>query len=110
MSDVWNKFVQILGFESCCNSEQYLWGCWNILKVVSMEFVLLQGWCINDLEFFNNKDFDICYYEVGLEVMLIFFWVFWAILLYEFCQDDDQLLDGNVFVQWYSFEVEVWYN
>ncbi len=110
MSDVRNKFVQTSGFESRRNSEQYLRGRWNISKTVSTEFALSQGRRTNDSEFFNNKDFDIRYYEAGPEVTLIPSRAFRATLSYEFRQDDDQLPDGNAFAQRHSFEAEARYN
>jgi hypothetical protein len=77
---------------------------------VSTEFALSQGRRTNDSEFFNNKDFDIRYYEAGPEVTLIPSRTFRATLSYEFRQDDDQLPDGNAFAQLHSFEAEARYN
>lgn len=110
MSDVRNKFVQTSGFESRRNSEQYLRGRWNISKAVSTEFALSRGRRTNDSEFFNNKDFDIRYFEAGPELTLIPSRNFRATLAYEFRQDDDQLPDGNAFARRHSFEAEARYN
>lgn len=110
MSDVRNKFVQTSGFESRRNSEQFLRGRWNISRAVSTEFALSRGRRTNDSEFFNNKDFDIRYYEAGPEVTLIPSRAFRTTLTYEFRQDDDQLPDGNAFARRHSFEAEARYN
>ncbi len=110
MSDVRNKFVQTSGFESRRNSEQYLRGRWNISPAVSTSFDFTQGRRTNDSEFFNNKDFDIRYYEAGPELTLIPSRAFRATLSYTFRQDDDQLPEADAFAQRHNLELEGRYN
>ena len=110
MSDVRNKFVQTSGFESRRNSEQYLRGRWNITKTISTSFALTQGQRTNDSEFFNNKDFDIRYFEAGPELTLIPSRTFRATLAYEYRQDEDQLSDGAIAALRHGFEAEARYN
>lgn len=110
MSDARNKFVQTSGFESRRTSEQYLRGRWNALPALSLEGNLTRGQRSSDSEFFNNKDYDILYWELGPDMTFIPTRDFRASLAYTFREDGDQLPESGTYAQRHTLEAEARYN
>lgn len=110
MSEARNKFVQTVGFESRSNSERTLKGRWNISSAFSTELAFAQGQRISESESFNDKDFDIRYYQLRPQVTFLASRNLRATLSYEFQEDDDRLPDSGAFAQRHKIELEGRYN
>jgi hypothetical protein len=110
MSDNRNKTVQTSGFESRRRSEQFLRGRWNISKALSTTAHFTLGQRSSDSEFFNEKDFDIHFFQLSPAFTFLPSRNFRATLTYEFQQDEDRLEGGDAFSERHEFELEARYN
>lgn len=109
-SDLSNKFVQTQGFESRRNTEQFFRSRINITRSISTQFNLSRGNRVSDSQFFDNRDFDIAFWQLEPQ----FTWLpsrdFRTIVSYTFRSDRNTLEDNAAESQQHNLQVELTYN
>ncbi len=110
MFDNSNKNVLTTGFESKRISEQFLRARWNFNRQFSTQLNLVKGRRENDSEFFNNRDYQLNFYEVEPQFTYLRNQNFRVILSYLFKNSKNQLLENGEQASQHDFKTEFTYN
>ncbi|MCG8331456.1 MAG: hypothetical protein MI974_27450 [Chitinophagales bacterium] len=110
MQDNRSKIVQTTGFESRSNLEQYIKGRWNISRKISTFFTLTTGVRGSDSEFFNNKDYEISFFNLSPELTFLPAKTFRTKLKYLYQKDENLPENGGEQALRNEFQLELRYN
>ncbi|MDF1867334.1 MAG: hypothetical protein P1U70_21040 [Saprospiraceae bacterium] len=109
-SDNQDKVVLTTGFESRRREEQFLKTRWNVTKTISTKMEFSTGRKIQDSEQFDNKDYNIQFFNLKPEVTWLPLKTFRTILNYKY-EDAKNTLDGtDEFATQHEMELEMRYN
>lgn len=95
MLDNRNKVVLTTGYESRTNTEQFFRSRWNIISTMSTQLNLVKGIRANDSEFFDNKDYNIDYWQVEPQITWLPSQTFRTILTYNFQNSKNTIGEGQ---------------
>ncbi|MFN7117297.1 MAG: hypothetical protein ACK4TA_10895 [Saprospiraceae bacterium] len=105
-----NKFVQTSGFESRRNTEQFFRSRVNASRSVSLQMNLAQGARFSDSEFFDNRDYNIEYWNVEPQFTYLPSQSFRTILSYKYQQDQNTIGETPESARQHNLTVEMTYN
>lgn len=107
-----NKYVQTSGFESRRNREQFLRSRVNASRSISLQLNLAQGARFSDSEFFDNRDYNIAYWNAEPQFTFLPSQSFRTILSYKYQRDRNTLGDIEMreSSEQHNFTLEMTYN
>ena len=110
MLDNQNKVILTTGFESRLNREQFFKTRWNITKKISNIVSFERGNRKNDSEFFDNRDYDIEFYNIEPQFTFLPNKSFRNILTYKFQTSQNVLPEGGEKAIIHDFKLETTFN
>lgn len=109
-----NKFVQTSGFESRRNTEQFFRSRVNASRSISLQLNLAQGARFSDSQFFDNRDYNIEYWNAEPQFTYLPSQRFRTILSYKYQRDQNTIGDPNSeqneAARQHNLTVEITYN
>ncbi len=105
-----NKFVQTSGFESRRNTERFFRSRVNASRSISLQFNLAQGARFSDSEFFDNRDYNITYWNAEPQFTYLPSQSFRTILSYKYQSDRNTLGETPESSNQHNLTVEMTYN
>ncbi len=105
-----NKFVQTSGFESRRNREQFFRSRVNASRSISLQLNLAQGARFSDSEFFDNRDYNIEYWNAEPQFTYLPSQSFRTILSYKYQNDRNTLGETPESSNQHNFTLEMTYN
>jgi hypothetical protein len=109
-SDNQDKTVLTTGFESRRRTEQFFKTRWNVTKTISTKIEFGTGRKIQDSEQFDNKDYNIQFFNLKPEITWLPVKTFRTILNYKFEDSKNTLENSDEFATQHEFELEMRYN
>jgi hypothetical protein len=105
-----NKFVQTSGFESRRNTERFFRSRVNASRSVSLQCNLAQGARFSDSEFFDNRDYNIEYWNAEPQFTYLPSPSFRTIVSYKYQREHNTLTETPESAKQHHFSLEMTYN